>query len=65
VVVENNLPLTKTSYVILHSIVWLPHRGLGKICNPDQVDYIITDKGVSPETASRIEKTGVQVLIAG
>lgn len=39
-------------------------RGLGKICNLDQVDYIITDNEVSREIVNRIEKTGVRVLIA-
>jgi DeoR family transcriptional regulator of aga operon len=37
---------------------------LGKICNLNQVDYIITDKEVSPEMVSKIEKAGVHVIIA-
>ncbi len=40
-------------------------RGLGKICDLAQVDYIITDKEVSPEIVAKIEKAGVQVVIAG
>lgn len=39
-------------------------RGLGKICNLDQIDYIITDKEVSHEMVARIEKHGVRVLVA-
>ncbi len=39
-------------------------RGLGKICNMDQVDYIITDSEVSRDTIIKIEKAGVQLIIA-
>jgi len=39
-------------------------RGLGKICNLDQVDYIITDSETNPEMITAIEKTGVHVIIA-
>lgn len=39
-------------------------RGLGKICNLEQIDYIITDKEVNPATVAKIEKTGVRVIIA-
>lgn len=39
-------------------------RGLGKICNFEQVDYIITDHEVDPNTIAQIEKNGVQVIIA-
>ena len=40
-------------------------RGLGKICDLAQVDYIITDKEASPEMVTKIEKAGVHVIIAG
>lgn len=39
-------------------------RGLGKICNLEQIDYIITDREVSRETVNKIERTGVKVIIA-
>ena len=39
-------------------------RGLGKICNLDQIDYIITDDKVSRETVAKIEKAGIKVIIA-
>lgn len=39
-------------------------RGLGKICNLDQIDYIITDDQVSRETVGKIEKVGIKVIIA-
>ena len=39
-------------------------RGLGKICNLSQVDYIITDSEVDRDIVSQIEKTGVHVIIA-
>jgi DeoR family transcriptional regulator of aga operon len=61
---QKMISLAQTVVVLADSSKF-DRRGLGKICNLDQIDYIITDKGVSPETVSRIEKTGVQVLIAG
>jgi len=39
-------------------------RGLGKICNLDQIDYIITDNEISADAVTQIEKTGVHVIIA-
>lgn len=39
-------------------------RGLGKICNLDQIDYIITDNGVSDVTAKLFEDRGTQIIIA-
>ncbi|MEJ7692272.1 DeoR/GlpR family DNA-binding transcription regulator [Daejeonella sp.] len=39
-------------------------RGLGKVCNLDQVQYIITDKGVLPATVRQLEEKGIQVIIA-
>ncbi|WP_346237515.1 DeoR/GlpR family DNA-binding transcription regulator [Niabella insulamsoli] len=50
--------------VILADSSKFDRRGLGKICNLDQVDYIITDNGVSAATVSKIEKTGVKVIVA-
>jgi DeoR family transcriptional regulator of aga operon len=39
-------------------------RGLGKVCNLDQVQYIITDSGVLPATVRQLEEKGIQVIIA-
>lgn len=39
-------------------------RGLGKICNLDQIDYIISDAGVSKDMVNKIEKSGVRVILA-
>ena len=38
-------------------------RGLDKICQLDQIDYIVTDKYVSKITVIKIEKPGIKVLI--
>jgi DeoR family transcriptional regulator of aga operon len=40
-------------------------RGLGKVCDFDQVQYIITDEGVSPGTVKQLEEKGIKVIIAG
>lgn len=39
-------------------------RGLGRVCNLDQVHCIITDEGVSPKMVKKLEERGVQVIIA-
>lgn len=38
--------------------------GLGKVCNLDRVQYIITDNGVLPATVRQLEEKGIQVIIA-
>jgi DeoR family transcriptional regulator of aga operon len=38
-------------------------RGFGKICGFEDVDQIITDKGVSPQMVSHLESLGVTVTI--
>lgn len=38
-------------------------RGLGKVCNLDQVQYIITDDGVPLHIVKQIEERGIKVLI--
>lgn len=50
--------------VVLADSSKFDRRGLGKICNLDQIDYIITDNDVNPATVSKIEKSGVRVIIA-
>ena len=50
--------------VVLADSSKFDRRGLGKICNLDQIDYIITDKDVSRSTVTQIEKSGVRVIIA-
>lgn len=39
-------------------------RGIGKICNIDDVDYVITDNKVPKEYVSSLEEAGIQVIIA-
>lgn len=38
-------------------------RGIGKVCDLDQVQYIVTNAGVSSETVRALEDRGIQVLI--
>jgi DeoR family transcriptional regulator of aga operon len=40
-------------------------RGIGKICDLDQVQYIVTDAGVPGEVVKSLEDRGVKVLVAG
>lgn len=39
-------------------------RGLGKICELVDVDYIITDNKVSPSTVKAIEELGIKIIVA-
>ncbi|MGX5818896.1 DeoR/GlpR family DNA-binding transcription regulator [Chitinophaga lutea] len=39
-------------------------RGIGRICSLEQVDYIITDALVAPETVRMLTERGVKVIIA-
>ncbi|MET1055053.1 MAG: DeoR/GlpR family DNA-binding transcription regulator [Pedobacter sp.] len=39
-------------------------RGLGKICQIDQIQHIITDSGISSELVKMLEEKGVSVTIA-
>jgi DeoR family transcriptional regulator of aga operon len=39
-------------------------RGLGKICNLDSVQYIITDNKVPEETCKQLEEKGINVIVA-
>ena len=40
-------------------------RGFGKICKIEDIDIIITDKGIPEAIKEQIEEAGVQVIIAG
>jgi DeoR family transcriptional regulator, aga operon transcriptional repressor len=50
--------------VIMADSTKFERRGLGRICSLDQVEYIITDDGVSPTIVKSLEERGVQVIIA-
>ncbi len=39
-------------------------RGLGKVCNIDQVQYIITDDKVRSDIVKKLEERGIKVIIA-
>lgn len=38
-------------------------RGIGKICDLDQVQYLVTDSRVSPETVKKLEDRGIKVIM--
>lgn len=39
-------------------------RGLAKICNLDQIDYIVTDAGVPDKILKKLQEFGVRVVVA-
>jgi DeoR family transcriptional regulator of aga operon len=60
---QKMIKLAQTVVVLADSSKF-DRRGLGKICNLDQIDYIITDGDVSREMVNRIEKVGIKVVVA-
>ncbi|WP_447641123.1 MULTISPECIES: DeoR/GlpR family DNA-binding transcription regulator [Chitinophagaceae] len=38
-------------------------KGFGKICNLSDIDQIITDKNITAQTAKKIEKAGIELII--
>jgi DeoR/GlpR family transcriptional regulator of sugar metabolism len=60
---QKMIKLAQTVVVLADSSKF-DRRGLGKIYNVDQVDYIVTDDEVSRDTVEKIEKSGTKVIIA-
>ena len=50
--------------VVLADSTKFGRRGLGKVCNFDQVQYIITDNKVHPSTVKILEERGIKVIVA-
>jgi len=50
--------------VIMADSTKFGQRGLGRICSIDQIQYIITDNGVSSAIVKQLEERGVKVIIA-
>ncbi|SFC48484.1 DeoR family transcriptional regulator, aga operon transcriptional repressor [Parapedobacter composti] len=51
--------------IVLADSTKFGRRGFGRICGIEEVDQIITDNGVSPQTVKALERMGVKVTIAG
>lgn len=54
---------TAQSVAILADHTKFGKRGIGKICDLDQVQYIVTDSRVSPETVKSLEDRGIKVIM--
>jgi DeoR family transcriptional regulator, aga operon transcriptional repressor len=50
--------------VILADSTKFGRRGLGRVCNFDQVHYIITDDNVPPGVVKTLQEQGIKVIIA-
>ncbi len=55
---------TSQKVVILADSTKFGRRGLGKICNIEDVDCIITDKNTSSKYINALEEMGIKVIIA-
>ncbi|MFD2540268.1 DeoR/GlpR family DNA-binding transcription regulator [Sphingobacterium chuzhouense] len=55
---------TSQKIVILADSTKFGRRGLGKVCNLEDVDYIVTDNNTSKKYILALEEAGIQVIIA-
>ena len=55
---------TSQKTIILADSSKFGRRGFAKIADIDAVDIIITDAGISPKVAKRIEDLGIELIIA-
>lgn len=55
---------TSQKIVILADSTKFGRRGLGKVCNLEDVDYIITDRNLSKKYINALEEAGIQVIVA-
>lgn len=54
---------TAQSVVILADHTKFGRKGIAKICEFEQVQYVITDSGVAPEMVTALEEFGIEVII--
>lgn len=54
---------TSQKVVILADSTKFGRRGLGKICSLEDVDYIITDQGISQKYVTALEEAGIKVIL--
>src|SRR5690606_36517936 len=55
---------TSQKVVVLADNTKFGRRGLGKICQLEDIDYIITDNKTSDKYISALEEIGIKVIIA-
>ncbi|NGF58274.1 DeoR/GlpR transcriptional regulator [Parapedobacter sp. SGR-10] len=54
---------TSQKVVVLADSTKFGRRGLGKVCNLEDVDYIITDQGASKKYITALEEVGIKVVV--
>jgi len=54
---------TSQKVVVLADSTKFGRRGLGKVCNLEDVDYIITDQGASKKYITTLEEAGIKVVV--
>lgn len=57
------MEVSNTSIVLADSTK-IGRKGFGRICSVEEIDILVTDKGISDEMKSRLESLGVEVIIA-
>lgn len=60
----NAMMKTASQTVVLADSSKFGRRGFGKIGNIEDIDIIITDKGMPESLREKIEDAGVQIIIA-
>ena len=61
---DQKMMVAAQSTVILADSTKFGQRGVGRICSLEQIQYIITDEGISKEMVNKIEERGVRIIIA-
>jgi len=54
---------TSQKVVVIADSTKFGRRGLGKVCNLEDVDYIITDKGTSRKYITALEEAGIKMIV--
>ncbi|WP_367319651.1 DeoR/GlpR family DNA-binding transcription regulator [Streptomyces sp. HUAS ZL42] len=51
--------------VLLADSAKFPGTGMAKVCDPSDLDVLVTDAPIDPATRSALEEAGVEVMVAG
>jgi len=62
-VLDRKMMESAQKVIVLADSTKIGRRGLGKVCNLDEVHYLITDEGVSTKTIGQLEEKGIRVIV--
>ena len=62
-VLDRKMMESAQKVIVLADSTKIGRRGLGKVCDLDEVHYLITDEGVSTKTIGQLEEKGIRVIV--